>query len=114
MGFLRFVDSKLGSIVPPVEVSVYVARAFYNPLGGWYNFLPASEGCKGGVVIQTVIGLRKDGNEQPQFYELSVKYDAVGSPDVTRVYGPEVDLREVLRDGGLPTVQIDSLFSKVR
>jgi hypothetical protein len=65
-------------------------------------------------MIQTIIGLRKAGNEQPQFYELSVKYDAVGSPDVTRVYGPEADLREVLRDGGLPTVQIDGLFSKIR
>jgi hypothetical protein len=65
-------------------------------------------------MIAKVLGLRKDGNEQPQFYELAVKYDGVGSPDVTRVHGPEADLREVLRDGGLAGVDIDQLFKTVR
>jgi hypothetical protein len=73
-----------------------------------------SRDFKGGVVIQTIIGILKDGNEQPQFYQLKLKYDAVGSPDVTVVYGPEPDLREVLRDGGLATVDIDRLFNGVR
>ena len=33
-------------------------------------------------MIAKVLGLQKDGNEQPQFYELKVKYDGVGSPDL--------------------------------
>ena len=65
-------------------------------------------------MIAKVLGLRKDGNEQPQFYELAVKYDGVGSPPVTTVYGPGPDLRELLRDGGLATVDIDQLFKTVR
>lgn len=65
-------------------------------------------------MIQTIIGIQRDGNDQPQFYELKLKYDAVGSPQVTVVYGPEPDLREVLRDGGLATVDIDRLFNEVR
>jgi hypothetical protein len=66
------------------------------------------------VVIAKVLGLQKDGNEQPQFYELKVKYDGVGSPDLTLVYGSEENLREVLRDGGLAGVDIDALFKTVR
>ena len=62
-------------------------------------------------MIQKVISLKKDGAEQPQFYELAIKYDAVGAPPVTTVYGPEPDLREVLRDGGLATVDIEQLFA---
>lgn len=65
-------------------------------------------------MIRKVLGLRKDGNERPQFDELKVKYDAVGSPDLTLVYGSEKDLREVLRDGGLAGVDIDRLFETVR
>jgi hypothetical protein len=65
-------------------------------------------------MIAKILSLRKDGNEQPQFYELAVKYDGFGSPDVTTVYGPEPDLRELLRDGGLATIDIDQLFKAVR
>ena len=65
-------------------------------------------------MIAKVLGLQKDGNEQPQFYELKVKYDGVGSSDLTLVYGSEENLREVLRDGGLAGVDIDTLFKTVR
>ena len=62
-------------------------------------------------MIQKVISLKKDGAEQPQFYELAIKYDAVGAPPVTTVYGLVPDLRELLRDGGLATVDIEQLFA---
>jgi hypothetical protein len=65
-------------------------------------------------MIDNVLDLRKDGNEQPQFYMLTVKYSAVGAPDKTIITGKEADLREVLRDGGLATVDIDRLFESVR
>jgi hypothetical protein len=61
-------------------------------------------------VIAKVISLRKDGNEEPQFYELAVKYDGVGAPDETVVYGTEANVRELLRDGGIPGIDIDALF----
>jgi len=65
------------------------------------------------VVIAKVISLRKDENDQPQFYELAVKYDGVGSPHRTVVYGTEENLRELLRDGGMAGVDIDALFRAV-
>jgi hypothetical protein len=61
-------------------------------------------------VIAKVISLQKDGNEQPQFYELAVKYDGVGAPGQTVVYGTEENLRELLRDGGIPGIEIDAIF----
>jgi hypothetical protein len=61
-------------------------------------------------MIAKVIGLRKDGEEQPQFYELAVKYDGVGAPHETVVYGTEENLRELLRDGGIAGIDIDTLF----
>jgi len=64
-------------------------------------------------VIATVITLQKDGSEQPQFFELAVKYDGVGAPGRTVVYGTEENLRELLRDGGLAGVDIDVLFKSV-
>jgi len=65
------------------------------------------------VVIAKVISLRKDENDQPQFYELAVKYDGVGAPYQTVVYGTEENLRELLRDGGMAGVDIDALFRAV-
>jgi len=64
-------------------------------------------------MIATVISLKKDGAEQPQFYKLKIKYNGVGAPEATTVYGSELDIKEVLRDGGLPSVQIDALFAAV-
>jgi hypothetical protein len=61
-------------------------------------------------MIAKVIGLSKDGKEQPQFYRLQIKYDAVGAPDCTTVWGPAPYIREILRDGGIATVDIDQLF----
>jgi hypothetical protein len=65
-------------------------------------------------VIEKVIRLKKDAAEQRQFFELTIKYDAVGAPAETTVYGSEPDLREVLRDGGLATVDIEQLFANAR
>jgi hypothetical protein len=65
------------------------------------------------VVIAKVISLQKDGTEQPQFYELAVKYDGVGAPGRTVVYGTEENLRELLRDGGIAGIDIDALFKSV-
>jgi hypothetical protein len=67
-----------------------------------------------GFVIQKIISLTKDGTEQPQFYELAIKYDGVGAPDITKVYGLEADLREALRDGGIAGVDIDQLFANTK
>ena len=64
-------------------------------------------------MIAKVISLRKDENDQPQFYQLAVKYDGVGSPHQTVVYGTEENLRELLRDGGMAGVDIDALFRAV-
>ena len=64
-------------------------------------------------MIAKVIGLRKDGDEQSQFYELVVKYDGVGAPHETVVYGTEKNLRELLRDGGIAGIDIDALFKPV-
>jgi hypothetical protein len=64
-------------------------------------------------VIAKVISLRKDEDEQPQFYELAVKYDGVGAPNETIVYGTEENVRELLRDGGIAGVEIDALFKAV-
>jgi hypothetical protein len=61
-------------------------------------------------VIAKVISLRKDGNEQPPFYELVVKYDGVGAPGQTVVYGTEENVRELLRDGGIAGIDVDALF----
>ena len=44
-------------------------------------------------MISKVISLRKDGDEKPQFYELAVKYDGVGAPHQTVVYGTEENVR---------------------
>jgi hypothetical protein len=65
------------------------------------------------IVIAKVISLQKDGTEQPQFYELAVKYDGVGAPGQTVVYGTEENLRELLRDGGIAGIDIDALFKSV-
>jgi len=67
----------------------------------------------GNVVIEKVSCLQKDGTEQPQFYELAVKYDGVGAPGQTVVYGTEENLRELLRDGGIAGIDIDVLFKSV-
>ena len=64
-------------------------------------------------MIAKVISLRKDGDEKPQFYELAVKYDAVGAPHQTVVYGTEENVRELLRDGGIAGIEIDALFKTV-
>jgi hypothetical protein len=39
------------------------------------------------IVIAKIVSLRKDGDETPQFYQLAVKYDGVGAPSETLVYG---------------------------
>jgi hypothetical protein len=65
------------------------------------------------AVIAKVISLRKDGDEKPQFYELAVKYDGVGAPHQTVVYGTEENVRELLRDGGIAGIEIDALFKTV-
>jgi hypothetical protein len=64
-------------------------------------------------VIAKVISLRKDEDERPQFYELAVKYDGVGAPHQTVVYGTEENVRELLRDGGIAGVEIDAIFKSV-
>jgi hypothetical protein len=64
-------------------------------------------------VIAKVIRLQKDVDEEPQFYELAVKYDGVGAPPETVVYGTEENVRELLRDGGVAGVDIDALFKAV-
>lgn len=64
-------------------------------------------------MIAKVIALQKDGTEQPQFFELAVKYDGVGAPSQTVVYGTEENLRELLRDGGVAGIDIDVLFKSV-
>lgn len=64
-------------------------------------------------MIAKVITLQKDGAEQPQFFELAVKYDGVGAPGRTVVYGTEENLRELLRDGGVAGIDIDVLFKAV-
>ena len=65
------------------------------------------------VVIAKVISLRKEENDQPQFYQVAVKYDGVGSPHQTVVYGTEENLRELLRDGGMAGIDIEALFKTV-
>jgi hypothetical protein len=65
------------------------------------------------IVIAKVLVLQKDGTEQPQFFELAVKYDGVGAPGQTVVYGTEENLRELLRDGGMAGIDIDALFKSV-
>jgi len=65
------------------------------------------------VVIAKVISLRRDENDQTQFYQLAVKYDGVGSPHQTVVYGTEENLRELLRDGGMAGIDIEALFKTV-
>lgn len=64
-------------------------------------------------MIAKIISLQKDGTEQPQFYELALKYDGVGAPNRTVVYGTEENLRELLRDGGIAGVDIDALFKTI-
>ena len=63
-------------------------------------------------MISQVISLQKDGNE-PQFYELAVRYDGAGAPGQTVVYGTEENLRELLRDGGIAGIEIDAIFKSV-
>ena len=53
------------------------------------------------VVVAKVISVCKDENDQAQFYALAVKYDGVGAPHQTVVYGTEENVRELLRDGGI-------------
>jgi hypothetical protein len=65
------------------------------------------------IVIAKIVSLRKDGDQTPQFYEVAVKYDGVGAPNETVVYGTEENVRELLRDGGIAGVQIDALFNAV-
>jgi hypothetical protein len=65
------------------------------------------------IVIAKIVSLRKDGDQTPQFYELAVKYDGVGAPNETVVYGTEENVRELLRDGGIAGVEIDALFNAV-
>jgi hypothetical protein len=60
-------------------------------------------------VIARIISLQKDGSE-PQFYKIVLKYDGVGAPERTVVYGTEENLGELLRDGGIAGVDIDALF----
>lgn len=64
-------------------------------------------------MIAKVISLRKDETEPPQFYELAIKYDGVGAPGQTVVYGTEENIRELLRDGGIAGIDIDALFKSV-
>jgi hypothetical protein len=62
-------------------------------------------------LIETVFSLQKDGNEQPQFFALTLKYANQGAGyRRTIISGTEAYLRGVLRDGGIAGPIIDDLF----
>ena len=60
-----------------------------------------------------VIGLVKDGNEEPQFYMLTIKYPNKGAGYAgTTLFGTEEHLRTVLKDGGIAGAAVDNLFAR--
>lgn len=62
-----------------------------------------------------VIGLVKDGNEQPQFYMLTIKYPNQGPAyKGTTIFGTEEHLRTVLKDGEVADAAVDALFAKAK
>jgi hypothetical protein len=66
-------------------------------------------------LIEKVFSLKKDGNEQPQFFALTLKYANQGAGyRRTIIYGTEAHLRGLLRDGGIAAPIIDDLFRNVR
>ena len=66
-------------------------------------------------MIDVVLDLRRDGNEQPQFFALTVRYSGQGEGYThTTVFGTEADLRVVLRDGRVAGPAIDTLFRNAR
>ena len=66
-------------------------------------------------MIERVISMRRDGNEEPQFYELIVRYQNMGDGYCqTTIYGAEPSLREVLTAGGMAGPAINELFNNAR
>jgi hypothetical protein len=62
-------------------------------------------------VIGEVLDLRMDGNEQPQFFALTLRYLNMGDGYArTTVFGTQAYLRQVLADGGIPAATVDALF----
>ncbi len=62
-----------------------------------------------------VIGLVRDGNEQPQFFMLTFRYPNQGAGYMgTTIFGTEPHLRTVLKDGGIPDAVVDGLFANAR
>ncbi len=59
-----------------------------------------------------VLGLQRDGIEQPQFFALTFRYPNMGEGYVqTTVFGTEANVRDVLRNGGIVQADIDILFA---
>jgi hypothetical protein len=62
-------------------------------------------------MIEAVLRLQRDGNEQPQFFALTLRYANQGEGyRQTTVTGTEAYLRDVLRNGGIAAPAIDNLF----
>ena len=65
-------------------------------------------------MIEQVIGLVRDGNEQPQFFMLTIRYPNQGAGYMgTSIFGTESHLRTVLAQGGIPEATINILFANV-
>ncbi len=65
-------------------------------------------------MIEQVIGLVRDGNEQPQFYMLTIRYVNRGAGYMgTTLFGTEEHLRTVLANGGIAEAAINTLFTNV-
>ncbi len=64
-------------------------------------------------MIESVVGLRKDGNQQPQFFILIVKYADQGEGYLqTTISGTEAHLRKVLADGVFQALELRGFFSR--
>lgn len=62
-------------------------------------------------MIEAVLGLQRDGHEQPQFFALTLRYANQGEGyRRTILSGTEDYLRGVLREGGIARPAIDNLF----
>jgi hypothetical protein len=59
-----------------------------------------------------ILGLQKDGLEQPQFYLLTFRDPDLGAGHKQTIEnGTEVHLRVVLAHHGIPQAEIDNLFA---
>jgi hypothetical protein len=64
----------------------------------------------------TILDLRKDGTDQPQFFVLTYKLPNQGEGYTsTKTSGTEAQLRAgVLKDGGISESEINALFQKAK